>query len=238
MKQVLYLIIGLFACLSCAAQSDMEASYSVQKEYLESNIEKTNVDEKAWRKATKGLEYTVPKKRRTRSLAPAPSGKLGGDGRVVLTILVIILAGVLIAFAIAYFTGWVSLGAKEKDGKTVSIEDIENNIFETDLEAMIRQALSKQDYKLAVRLYFLSILKELSIQKKIRWKKDKTNRAYAFELIGTPMHLPFQKLALIFDRIRYGGEDLDQSSFKGIEPAFTGFIKEINPKLLSQPSYE
>jgi len=50
-----------------------------------------------------------------------------------------------------------------------SIETIENNIHESDLDRYIREALAQENYTLAIRLYYLAIIKELSLNRIIKW---------------------------------------------------------------------
>ena len=60
-------------------------------------------------------------------------------------------------------------------GKGIN-EKIEENIHESDLDKFIKQAESEEKYNLAIRLYYLAIIKELSLGKLIKWKRNKTNR--------------------------------------------------------------
>ena len=92
------------------------------------------------------------------------------------------------------------------------------------MERFLRQALEKEDYGLAVRLYYLAILKELSLKKAIKWKKDKTNRDYQRELRQTKFAEAFSEVTYIFERAWYGRSQLRESDYKQIEPKFQRFI--------------
>ena len=218
--------------LSFVSLSGQDVEDSTKKDYQESEMDDKKVNERTWEKATKNLDYKQrPKKQRK---IRDRSGKLGGDGRQLMTILLIVFGGLALALLIAYLLGYLKFGKKEdKAAIKVSIEDIEENIFETDLQALIRQALAQEDYTLAIRLYFLSTLKELSLQKKIKWKKDKTNRIYAIELSSTEYQDQFRRLALIFDRTRYGRAELDKDTFGLVQQEFVQFINQLNPALLN-----
>ena len=227
-----YIYWTFLLLLSSLILTGQDVEYSPQKDYQESEIEAQKVNERTWEKATKNLDYKT-RKQKDRKIRDR-SGKLGGDGRQLMTILLIVFGGIALALLIAYLLGYLKVGKKEEKGTIeVSIEDIEENIFETDLQVHIRQALEQEDYTLAVRLYFLSALKELSLQKKIKWKKDKTNRIYAIELSNTKHHNQFRRLALIFDRTRYGRASLDKDSFPPVQEEFVQFINQLNPSLLS-----
>ena len=47
----------------------------------------------------------------------------------------------------------------------------EEHIYESDLDRFIREATEQGNYALAIRLYYLAIIKELSLNRTILWKK-------------------------------------------------------------------
>lgn len=109
----------------------------------------------------------------------------------------------------------------------IDLEDIEENLHESDLEGFIRQALAEQNYALAVRLYYLAILKELSLSNQIKWKKDKTNREYLREMGGKKLSKPFRETTLIFERVWYGTGELTGEVFEELQPKFKTLLKDI-----------
>lgn len=116
----------------------------------------------------------------------------------------------------------------EKIEKTaITLENIEENIHETDLEKFIREAKGKGDYALAMRLYYLSIIKELSLKKLIKWKRDKTNGEYLRELRSSTFFADFSEVTSIFERIWYGGGKIDAGTFEGFEGKFRGLVERV-----------
>ena len=95
------------------------------------------------------------------------------------------------------------------------------------MEGFIRQALAEKNYALAVRLYYLAILKELSLTNQIKWKKDKTNREYLREMSGKKLASPFRETTLIFERVWYGNEELTGEVFGTLEPKFKSILQEM-----------
>ena len=232
MKQKFCFLLLIILGHSGFAQTEAEQDYSPKQDYQELSLETTDVNERTWEKATRNLDYSPPRQRNRKR--KNKSEKEGGDGSQLMTTLLIVFGGLIIALGVAYLLGYLKFKENKKAGPLkISIEDIEENIFETDLQAHIKDALEKPDYQLAVRLYFLSILKELSLQKKIKWKRDKTNRIYAFELQEISDQQEFQSLALIFDRIHYGSSTLMKKDFEQLQPQFIDFISKLNPVLLS-----
>lgn len=193
--------------------------------------ERKSFDRKTWRKATRGLDYTVKKRRQQRGRAEQPKEQKpkNENSRTLFIILGIILTAVIIALMIAAITGHLGPKNKKVSGMQVSVEDIEENIFESDLQRYIQQALETENYRRAIRLYFLEILKELALQKKIKWKKEKTNRIYFYELQASGMAKEFDRLSLIFDRVRYGQTPIGSSDFEAVAPEFKTFLRKLNP---------
>ena len=101
----------------------------------------------------------------------------------------------------------------------------EGDIHEADLERMLRVALQDGQYKLAIRLYYLIIIRELSSRKFIHWAKDKTNREYLNEMRPTKHYSPFRELTHIFERIWYGSGEVNAEHFEKIDPEFRNFIQ-------------
>ena len=81
------------------------------------------------------------------------------------------------------------------------------DIHTLDFGTRLQQAEATGNYRLAVRLGYLEVLKQLADQNLIRWQPDKTNHDYLYELpIGT---LPpaFRELTRQFDYVWYGEHD-------------------------------
>ena len=113
---------------------------------------------------------------------------------------------------------------KLKSVNAIDLKEIEENLEDVELEDPIQQAIAAGNYPLAVRLYYLAILKDLSLNKKIKWKKDKTNGEYLRELAGTNIFEEFQKITLVFERIWYGKMELSQADFQKVEKLFLKLI--------------
>jgi hypothetical protein len=79
------------------------------------------------------------------------------------------------------------------------------DIAELDTEDLIQKAHNARDYKLAIRLYFLDLLKKLNENGKIAWTKDKTNRDYLSELFSKQYYFDeIRTLTLAYERVWYG----------------------------------
>lgn len=108
-----------------------------------------------------------------------------------------------------------------------NLDNLEDNLQETDLERILRLALEKNDFRAAIRIYYLKIIKEMSIQNWISWKKDKTNRQYIGELRGKPQQGDFRELTRAFELIWYGELNITAEDYYKLDPLFSTFLKKI-----------
>jgi hypothetical protein len=78
------------------------------------------------------------------------------------------------------------------------------DIHALDFSALLREAETTGNYRLAVRLGYLEVLKQLTDQGLIRWQPDKTNHDYLYELPPGPLPPAFRELTRQFDFVWYG----------------------------------
>lgn len=241
----LFLVMGifwLFSTLSLSAQSTQNA-------YIESDIELRDFDRSNWENTVNDLDYsgTPPAaKPKTEARERSSTRDRGRDrdyrrhrshdrgeglsiglGKGFFTAIVVLFGIALLAWIILSMTGGIGPKNKRIKSEDVTLENIEENIHETELEGFIRKALEKGDFPLAIRLYYLAVIKELSLKKIIKWKRDKTNGEYVREARKSKFIADFQELTLIFERIWYGGKTLDKAAFQQLEPKFKKLIQDI-----------
>lgn len=101
------------------------------------------------------------------------------------------------------------------------------NIEEIDIDGLLDRATKEGNFKVAVRLYYLSLLKKLHSLGVIDWKKDKTNRDYLGELLLRNFYFDeVRKLTLFYETVWYGEHVLKQASFQHLASEFeTVFLK-------------
>lgn len=146
-------------------------------------------------------------------------------------ILVLLIFIGIIVFAILKMTntGVSSLfsGKRKKTETTdATLEDVD--IHALDYEELIGSALRSKDYRLAVRLWFLRTLKQLSDKEKLTWKLDKTNSDYYYELSGTGLQEEFGQVSFVYDYIWYGEFPVDEKSYREAEEKFKHFTSSIS----------
>ena len=78
------------------------------------------------------------------------------------------------------------------------------NIHEVDFAARIAAAEDAGNFRLALRLGYLEVLKYLTDQGFIHWQPDKTNQAYLAELAAGPLREVFRAATRQFEYVWYG----------------------------------
>ena len=202
-----------------------------KEEYLNEDIEVNEFDEEDWQEATDGLDYNEkeerPKKERKPKNLNLPSSFFPNisSTRLIWYTLGIIALGVLLFFVIKYAAGLQAIDRKKK--RAYTIEEAEENLLETDLQRFLREALEKGDYRLAVRVYYLEVLKQLSLKNLIKWQRDKTNSEYLREMRKQSHFKDFRHVTRIFERVWYGDTEIEQDAFQQISPEFDEYLKRV-----------
>lgn len=132
------------------------------------------------------------------------------------SVLLIILLALLLVLVIAFlFFG------KDPE-KKVSKENIEDlaptEIPKSELELMLEKALANKDFRKAIRIYFIFMMKDLSEKGWIVWQKKKTNMLYLREMKGRPHYDQFKKVVSIYEVVWYGKREVSEADYKAVEP--------------------
>lgn len=97
----------------------------------------------------------------------------------------------------------------------LAYETLAENIHELDFAEQLRLAEEAGNRRLAVRLGYLALLKQLSDRDLIAWQPDKTNRTYVGELASQRPALrpPFAELTRQFEYVWYGELPLSPAQY-------------------------
>lgn len=100
-------------------------------------------------------------------------------------------------------------------------EDVED----IDLEKLLQGALAQNNLRLAVRLYYIKLLKHLNREGYIRREKNKTNRDYAGELSTFGFSREFRQLMVAYEYVWYGERTPSPEEFNVLESNFKNLFK-------------
>jgi hypothetical protein len=144
-----------------------------------------------------------------------------------------LLCALVIAYVILKLTrtNLKGLFSRNPQQSPLAYESADENIHELDFNHLIEEAIRRQHYSRAVRLYYLQSLKQLTDRRLIDWKINKTNHDYLYELSrsqpGSPMVSAFSRLTSLFEYICYGNFAVDASYFEEVRGSFQQFNQDI-----------
>ncbi len=211
-----------------------ESPYATaQQAYLSQPLESKSIDKNRWEQAKSGINYSNDKVEKQQKQTNSSSfNPMWGVLFEFLKWFFIIGAITLLAYLITRFVGEGNiLGTKKRriadPSVEIDLEHIEENLEIAELDPLINQAIADKNYTLAIRLYYLAILKELHAKGDIAWKKDKTNRIYVREMREHRFSEPFRSTTTVFERVWYGSQTIDENRFTLIQPDFQNLLKSL-----------
>jgi len=154
---------------------------------------------------------------------------LGQSAASVMKYVILGVAAVALVYVIFKLLGISLLNIFSKKKNTVDVPYTESleNIHEINFDEAIESALAIKNYRLAVRLLYLRSLKQLSDNKLINWKTNKTNTAYLNEITDAEQRRQFSIVTRQFEYVWYGDFPVDSQSFQSINAIFQEFKQRI-----------
>ena len=160
---------------------------------------------------------------------PSPIGNalLNGFVFFMSSIFPYILAALVIFFIVKTFLGaesgfWNFKRNSKRSTKNLVFE--EEKLQDTDLESFLKHAIENKQFRLAIRYYYLSVLKNLTTKKIISYHKDKTNTDYLFEIENAVIRKEFSYLSYVYSYVWYGEFPLDELTFITVENKYKSFL--------------
>ena len=144
------------------------------------------------------------------------------------------IGGVIIFLLVIYFIfkavmndegNWVF--GKSSDKSIIPVMDIENHLHTSDFKQLIEAAEQENNHRLAIRYYYLWLLKDLNNAEIIYYDVEKTNSDYYHEISSTSIKDEFSYTSYLYNYIWYGEFDVTQEQFNKAKIAFINFLKTI-----------
>jgi hypothetical protein len=208
---------------------------SQTKQYQEEKLNVKKFDEKKWKKIIGSTDYNEeppePEKQETRE--PMSFGNWNSDLLGALAYVIII--GVIIAILYAVVRN-VKAGSPKRKISQEAADAAHHfeNIEDLDVNSLLQKTITEGNYRLAVRLYFLGLLKELNQQGIILWKKDKTNYDYLAELSAKDFYYDeVRELTLAYEQVWYGEHRLTTEAYQQLFAAFENLHQKFNTQKAS-----
>jgi hypothetical protein len=146
------------------------------------------------------------------------------------TLLWIIIVGGFATFLIIYLGG-SNVGLFRKKNRLTSNGEeeqlITEDIFAINYQKEIDKAAKEGNYRMAIRLMFLRVLKNMSEKNIISYKQDKTNLDYLLEVRPSHYYTHFFRVTRNYEYSWYGLFPVSEDAYKLIRGDFDRFDKEL-----------
>ncbi|MCH2198441.1 MAG: hypothetical protein MK081_06635 [Flavobacteriales bacterium] len=232
-------LLFLFLALACGIAHSQEEGDVV----TESTTSSGKLEESTWENVVKDLNYGKRKKKEENEEEEEPLEPEGQEpeeddddweydfdqqfvGSVILAI-VILLLSVLIIYLIMKHVREKDVKVDGSIDQVFSLDEVEENLPESDLERYLRLALESDDFRAAVRIYYLMCIQQMSELNIIEWEKEKTNYDYLLEISASEYYYDFSQLTLAFEIIWYGDAEVTKDTYEQLAPSFQRFIQQI-----------
>ncbi len=156
--------------------------------------------------------------------------QFGFVGQLIYYIIIMLIIIVVIAM-LFFFLSNIS------DDRSIEIieeeaDEVIEDIHALNLGEMLHLALSEGNYRPALRIEFLQLLKELSDAQLIEWSKEKTNRDYSRELSHQSIHTSFRQAANLYERVWYGDNNITEENYKASTQLYRSLSNSLKPEFL------
>jgi hypothetical protein len=192
------------------------------------------ISEDVWAKVEKGLDYSTdqpqPEKKQKKLNSPQfpePRWNPGQGWGVFFQVLAIIAVVLALIYAFYRIMQAPRNSTLASDGVQITLENLDKYLHESDLDRFLKEALSTGNYTLAIRLYYLQVIKNLSIKQAIHWAQQKTNRDYIREMREHRLHTPFKQVTRQYERVWYGNSAIGLNEYNQLEPEFKQLLQSI-----------
>lgn len=189
------------------------------------------VDKAQWSKLREGRDYIdgykkpkPPEKKqeeRNQQVSTSSSSSFRlGESRFIVYFILVILIIVVIVRVLAKSQNNAKI--EEKPISIENITEIEERIHELSLDDLLAQAVNNGNFRLALRINFLIIIKLMTQGKTIKWKKDKTNWEYHREIKNRALADQFKEVIINFEGFWYGEHPLSETNYQYADRLYSG----------------
>lgn len=145
-----------------------------------------------------------------------------------LQIVLWILAGAFVLFIVyKLFVTGSPLQRRQKTTEQAPQAAEEIITPESDFDRLIREAVQKNNYRLAIRYHYLQTLHTLAQKNYLQLAADKTNYSYVREIADYNKQNEFAGLTLNYEYVWYGEFVIDELVYQKLKPAFVAFNAKI-----------
>lgn len=211
------------------------ASTTDEEEETDNGLSLRTISDEDWKKVLSDTSFKYKKEKEIEKKKDIPSKPVfDGIGNFFNSgffkfLLYLLIAGVLLFIVYSLFSnGNIDFKTMwKRPAKEVSNTSYENITEYTEWEKALMEALKIPDYRLAVRIHYLSGLQDLNEKGFIKYELEKTNWTYVYELSQTDLNDDFVELTKYFDYIWYGEFALNEENYQMLKSKFIQFKKRV-----------
>lgn len=112
----------------------------------------------------------------------------------------------------------------------VNFNEEEEIIHKADISGLIDEAIANRDYRLAIRYYYLRLLKQLDSHGFIQYEFQKTNAEYLIEIKEEDLQSSVKKIIRLYNFIWYGNFPVSAEDFNRVQENFRSINVSLNSK--------
>ena len=191
-----------------------------QRNVPDSVVKKMQEDDNFW------YANAIPEKKKAQHVAADADPYIPiGQQSWFQTLIWLIIIGGFATFLMIYLSG-SSIGLFRRKNKISNAGEEEvatEDIFAINYQKEIDKAAAAGNYRLAVRLMFLRLLKNMSEKNVIRYQQDKTNFDYLLQLHSTKHYTDFFRITRNYEYSWYGKFEVSEKSYRIISNDFDHF---------------
>jgi hypothetical protein len=183
----------------------------IDRKKLDESAEKLNFDEK------KKEDTTEPDRRQ----ADLPEIKTFNPGELVKTIAFVLSIALLLSVLVYLILKTGKSTTVRREGRASAAEWEEAwNLDVEQAENLFDKAVGEGNFRLAIRLSYLSNLRLLIDRQLVKPSPEKTNKEYARELQSASLAPLFRQITRVYETVWYGEANPDRTAFDKVIPAF------------------
>lgn len=205
-------------------ETDEDSFIVRQRSIPDSLVRKMQEDDNFWY-ANAQIKKEEEKKKSSSRYVPL------GQRRWFQALLWIVIIGVFAGFVMWYLAGSNVGLFRKKIAKTASedqLDEIPEDIFAINYQKEIDKAIANGNYRLAVRLMFLRLLKQMAEKNIIQYKQDRTNLDYLMQLQPTGYYNNFFRITRNYEYSWYGQFAVSEDAYRIIRTDFDLIDKQLN----------
>jgi hypothetical protein len=139
-----------------------------------------------------------------------------------------VVACLVVLFIIATKTKLYRLFYEDRETKNPEFSMVDPLHEEYNFDEAVSREVMQGNYRNAIRLLHLKLLKELDSMEIIRISRDKTNRDYSLEIGDANIRKEFAGLTRIYNHIWYGKYPLTGIDYESLAPQFLRFTQMLH----------